>query len=147
MAVVYLDLDGFKQINDTLGHPRGDALLQMVAGRLVATVREEDTVARLGGDEFVIALWHVGSADTLATVASKVVNAVSQPYLIEGQNVLVTTSAGVGIFPDHGKDADSLIKSADAALYEAKRAGKNVFRIAEALALPLGVTTEDCQRR
>ena len=130
MAVVYLDLDGFKQINDTSGHGTGDALLKMVAERLLATVREEDTVARLGGDEFVIALWHVSGADDAAAVALKVVEAVSQPYAIEGQAVSITISAGLGIYPDHGEDADTLMKSADLALYEAKRAGKNACRIA-----------------
>ena len=129
MAVVYLDLDGFKQINDTLGHGAGDVLLKMVAGRLVATVREEDTVARLGGDEFIIALWHVSGTDYAATVASKVIEALSQPYGIEGHTVSITTSAGVGIYPVHGEDADTLMKSADLALYEAKRAGKNAYRI------------------
>jgi len=131
MAVVYLDLDEFKQINDTLGHGAGDVLLKMVAGRLVATVREEDTVARLGGDEFIIALWHVSGTDDAATVASKVIEAVSQPYGIEGHTVSITTSAGVGIYPVHGGDADTLMKSADLALYEAKRAGKNAYRISE----------------
>ncbi len=129
MAVVYLDLDGFKQINDTLGHGAGDVLLKMVARRLLETVREEDTVARLGGDEFMIALWHVSGSGEAATVALKVIEAVSQPYAIEGHTVNVTTSAGVGIFPDHGADADELMKSADLALYEAKRAGKNTYRI------------------
>ena len=131
MAVVYLDLDGFKQINDTLGHGAGDVLLKMVAGRLVATVREEDTVARLGGDEFIIALWHVSGTDDAATVALKVIEAVSQPYGIESHTVSITTSAGVGIYPVHGEDADTLMKSADLALYEAKRAGKNAYRISE----------------
>lgn len=131
MAVVYLDLDGFKQINDTLGHGTGDMLLKMVAGRLVATVREVDTVARQGGDEFMIALWDVGGAGYAATVALKVIEAVSQPYSIEGHMVRITTSVGVGIYPDHGEDADTLMKSADLALYAAKRAGKNTYRISE----------------
>ena len=131
MAVVYLDLDGFKQINDTLGHDAGDVLLKMAAERLVATVREEDTVARLGGDEFTIALWHVSGSDDAAKVALKVIEAVSQPYDIEGHTVSITTSAGVGIYPVHGEDADTLMKSADLALYEAKRAGKNAYRISE----------------
>jgi len=128
MAVVYLDLDGFKQINDTLGHGAGDTLLKMVAERLVATVREEDTVARLGGDEFMIVLWLSG-ADEAATVALKLIKAVSQTYDIEGHTVSVTTSAGVAIYPTHGEDVDTLMKSADLALYEAKRAGKNTYRI------------------
>src|SRR3972149_939045 len=93
MAVVYLDLDAFKQVNDTLGHGAGDVLLKMVAGRLLATVREEDTGARLGGDEFIIALWDVRGADDAATVASKLVEAVSQPYAIEGHTVTITASA------------------------------------------------------
>jgi two-component system cell cycle response regulator len=132
MAVVYLDLDEFKQINDTLGHSAGDVLLKMVAGRLVATVREEDTVARLGGDEFIIALSHVSGIDYAATVALKVIKAVSsQPYAIEGHTVRITTSAGVGVYPVHGEDVDTLMKSADLALYEAKRSGKNTYRISE----------------
>ena len=130
MAVVYLDLDGFKQVNDTLGHAAGDILLKKVAERLVATVREEDTVARQGGDEFIIALWQVSGADYAATVASKVIKALSQSYDIESHAVSITASAGVAIYPDHGKDADMLLKSADLALYEAKGAGKNTCRIA-----------------
>jgi two-component system cell cycle response regulator len=131
MAVVYLDLDGFKQINDTLGHGVGDSLLKMVAERLEATVRAEDTVARLGGDEFVLALWHVSGIDYAASVASRAIEAVSQPYCIEGTAVNITTSAGVSVYPDHGVDADTLMKSADLALYEAKNAGRNAYRIAE----------------
>jgi len=131
MAVVFLDLDGFKQINDTLGHGAGDVLLKMVAERLVATVRAEDTVARPGGDEFIIALWHVSGIDYAASVASRAIGAVSQPYDIEGNTVTITTSAGVSMYPDHGEDADTLMKSADLALYEAKAAGRNVYRISE----------------
>ena len=135
MAVVYLDLDGFKQINDTMGHGTGDAVLKIVARRLESVVREEDTVARVGGDEFMIALWQVANAGDVATVAAKLVEIVSQPYNIENRRLIVTTSAGVGIYPDHGEDADALMKSADNALYEAKRAGKNAFRIAQQPAL------------
>ena len=131
MAVMYLDLDGFKQINNTLGHNAGDVLLKMVAARLTATVREEDTVARLGGDEFVIMLWHISSPDDARTVALKVIQAVTQPYVLDGQTARVTTSAGVGVYPIHGEDAETLMKCADLALYVAKRAGKNAYRIAE----------------
>ena len=130
MAVMYLDLDGFKQINDTLGHDAGDALLRMVADRLVAAVREEDTVARLSGDEFVIALWESNHVDAVARLAEKVVEAVSQPYRIQGNDVHITASIGVGIYPAHGEAVETLMKSADLALYEAKRAGKNDYRIA-----------------
>jgi len=131
MAVLYLDLDGFKQINDTLGHGVGDVLLAIVAERLVAAVREEDTVARLGGDEFIIALWHVSGTDYAASVALRVIEAVSQPCVIEGHTVSITTSAGIGVYPEHGEDADTLMKSADLALYEAKSTGKNTYRISE----------------
>jgi two-component system cell cycle response regulator len=129
MAVIYLDLDGFKRINNTLGHSAGDALLQMVAARLVATVRDEDTVARLGGDEFLIALWHLHGLDDAVIVAQKAIEAVSQVYDLDGQIVRITTSAGIGIYPIHGHDADALMKSADVALYEAKGAGKNLYRM------------------
>lgn len=131
MAVIYLDLDGFKQINDTLGHGAGDILLKMVAGRLLATVRKEDTVARLGGDEFILALWYVSGLDYAASVALRAIESVAQPYDIEGQTINITVSAGVSIYPEHGEDAETLMKSADLALYEAKAAGKNVYRIAE----------------
>jgi two-component system, cell cycle response regulator len=130
MAVMYLDLDGFKQINDTLGHAAGDTLLGMVADRLVAAVRQVDTVARLGGDEFVIALWGLSYGDDVGKLVSKVIQAVSQPYSIQGGGVSLTASAGVSIYPTHGEDVETLMKSADLALYEAKRAGKNDYRIA-----------------
>jgi two-component system cell cycle response regulator len=131
MAVMYLDLDGFKDINDTLGHGAGDILLKAVARRLTQSVREEDTVARLGGDEFVMTLPHIhGSADA-AGMAAKVIDAVSQPYDIESRVVRMTTSVGIGIYPNDGNDAEALMKSADTALYEAKRAGKNTYRMGE----------------
>mgnify|MGYP001582203557 FL=1 len=130
MAVMYLDLDGFKEINDTLGHDAGDTLLKMVADRLVAAVRQEDTVARMGGDEFVIGLWELSHADGVAKLVSKVIQAVSQPYTIQGREVSMTASVGVGIYPMHGEAVETLMKSADLALYEAKRTGKNDFRIA-----------------
>ncbi|MDO9225508.1 MAG: diguanylate cyclase [Pseudomonadota bacterium] len=130
MAVMYLDLDGFKQINDTLGHDAGDALLRMVAARLEAAVRQEDTVARMGGDEFVIGLWEISHADAVARLASKVIQAVSQPYRMQERSVSVTASVGVGIYPQHGEDVETLLKRADLALHEAKRSGKNDYRIA-----------------
>lgn len=131
MAVVYLDLDGFKQINDTLGHVAGDILLKMVARRLVATVREEDTVARPGGDEFIIALWAVSGVDGAARAVANLIRTMSQPYTIEGQTVTVTISAGVAIYPIHGEVVDTLMKNADLALYEAKASGKNVYRLSD----------------
>jgi diguanylate cyclase (GGDEF)-like protein len=134
MAVMCLDLDGFKQINDTMGHDAGDALLRIVADRLVAAVREEDTVARLGGDEFVIALWESSHADVdtdaVSRLAKKVVQALSQPYRIQGKDVHITASVGVGMYPTHGETVETLMKSADMAMYKAKRTSKNDYRIA-----------------
>jgi diguanylate cyclase (GGDEF)-like protein len=129
-AIIYLDLDGFKQINDSLGHVAGDMLLKIVADRLVAAVRQEDTVARFGGDEFVIVLWELNDANEVPALVSKVLMAVSQPYNINGQTVHVTASAGVSIYPTHNEDIETLINIADAALYEAKYTGKNRYRIA-----------------
>jgi len=130
MAVMVLDLDGFKQINDSLGHDAGDTLLSMVAARLVAAVRQEDTVARWGGDEFVIVLSELLHADGVAKLVSKVIQAVSQPYSILDRSVNMTVSVGVGVYPLHGGEAETLMKSADLAMYEAKRTGKNDYRIA-----------------
>jgi diguanylate cyclase (GGDEF)-like protein len=130
MALMFLDLDGFKQVNDTLGHDAGDTLLGMVAARLVGAVRQDDTVARLGGDEFVIALPELVQSSDVVELVSKVILAVSQPYRIQGRDVSMTTSIGVGIYPAHGEDVATLMKSADLALHEAKRSGKNDYRIA-----------------
>jgi len=131
MAILYLDLDGFRQINNTMGHDIGDLLLKLVAARLIAAVRQEDTVARLGGDEFVISMPHVSNLDGVSRTAEKVIKALSQPYSIQGNTITLTASAGVGIFPDNGKDAKTLLKNADAALLEAKQANKNTYRISE----------------
>jgi len=129
-AVMYLDLDGFKQINDTLGHDAGDILLRMVSARLLAVVRQEDTVARVGGDEFVIVLWDLKQDNDVSSLMSKLIKAVSQPYRIQDQDVSITVSVGVAIYPTHGDEVEVLMKSADLALYEAKHAGKNDYRIA-----------------
>ena len=130
MAVMYLDLDGFKEINDTLGHDGGDTLLKMVADRLVAAVRQEDTVARMSGDEFVIALSEISHADEVTHLVSKVKQSLSRPYRIQGHDVNMTVSIGVSVYPLHGEDVTDLMKNADLALYEAKRTGKNTYRVA-----------------
>ncbi|MHB1085742.1 MAG: GGDEF domain-containing response regulator [Thiobacillus sp.] len=129
MAVMYLDLDGFKEVNDSLGHDAGDILLKMVADRLVAAVRQEDTVARMGGDEFVIGLWEINDADGVAKLVSKVMQAVSQPYRIHDRDVSMTASIGVGMYPLHGEDVETLMKTADLAMYEAKRTDTNAYCI------------------
>jgi two-component system cell cycle response regulator len=133
MAVMYLDLDGFKQVNDTWGHDAGDALLCLVAARLLASVRQEDTVARLGGDEFMIAVWDLGHADDIDKLAAKVIDSVSKAYEIQGHRVNMTASVGVGIYPADGETGDALMKRADQALFEAKRCGKNAYRLAGSL--------------
>ena len=130
MAVMYLDLDGFKQINDTLGHDAGDTLLSMVATRLMSAVREEDTVARLGGDEFAVVLWDLKSDYDLSMLASKIIQSVSLPFSIQGSDLSITTSVGISIYPTHGENVETLIKQADLALHEAKCSGKNDYRIA-----------------
>ena len=137
MALLYLDLDGFKQVNDALGHDAGDLLLKAVAVRLVAAVREIDTVARVGGDEFVIGLWPLHSIDDIDIISKKILAAVSRPFDIKQQAVNVTTSIGVSVFPYHGKDVESLLKSADLVLYRAKRDGRNTYRILDLPASPV----------
>jgi diguanylate cyclase (GGDEF)-like protein len=136
MAVLCLDLDGFKEINDTFGHANGDALLKSVATRLVAVVRADDTVARLGGDEFAIALWRVGSVEDATRVASQVLEAVAQPHACEATVMNITASVGISTYPANGEDAKTLMESADMASYDAKRAGKNTLRIARSLGTP-----------
>lgn len=131
-AVMYLDLDGFKKVNDNLGHHAGDVLLQQVAERLKAAVRADDTVGRLGGDEFVVLLRKVASVDDACRVAAKIIESVARPYNLEGQPARVTTSVGIAIYPLHSDSPDQLMQKADAALYQAKESGKNAYRLAKA---------------
>jgi diguanylate cyclase (GGDEF)-like protein len=126
-AVMYLDLDGFKSINDTYGHAYGDEILKMVAQRLVANSRKEDTVARLGGDEFMIVLGDINGIADAQGPAAKIVEAVSEPYFINDLTLRLSTSIGISLYPDDAESVEALISIADYALYEAKRAGKNRF--------------------
>jgi len=130
-AVMFLDLDQFKLVNDSLGHTVGDALLQEVATRLVLSIRADDTVARMGGDEFTILLTDVKDPGASAVVAQKLLDAVSQPMLIEGHELYVTTSIGIARSPEDGIDAETLLKRADGAMYRAKEAGRNNFQFAK----------------
>jgi diguanylate cyclase (GGDEF)-like protein len=130
MGVLYIDLDGFKQVNDTYGHETGDALLSSVAKRLVEAVRGEDTVSRLSGDEFVIVLLDVNHDNDVSNLVSKLVKTIAEPYFIKGHKLKITASIGVALYPTHGTDVESLITSADQAMYAAKKAGKNGFRVA-----------------
>jgi len=122
---MYLDLDGFKAINDTHGHAYGDEILKQVAQRLVGCSRKEDTVARVGGDEFVIVMGDIANVADTQEPANKLIDAVSQPYDVNGLTLKLSTSIGVGIFPDDADEVAALIAAADGALYEAKRSGKN----------------------
>jgi diguanylate cyclase (GGDEF)-like protein len=128
LAVAFLDLDRFKQINDSLGHEAGDQLLQEVAARLKSCVRESDTVARLGGDEFVVLLPETGSGENAAAVAQKILAVVARPFTLIGQEFRVTVSIGISSYPRDGADEQSLTKNADIAMYQAKEAGKNNFK-------------------
>ena len=123
-AVLYLDLDGFKEINDSHGHAIGDMLLQEVAQRLRNSMRIEDTVARFGGDEFGIVLDTIMSAGDGERVGAKIVEALSRPYEIEGITIRISASVGAAVFPTHGQDVRGLVSHADAAMYEAKKKGK-----------------------
>ena len=125
VAVLFLDLDNFKYINDSCGHAGGDALLRAVAARLQGAVRESDTVARLGGDEFVIVLSALAQLEDAGKVAQKVIAAFAEPFAAAGQEFHVTASVGVSVYPEDGGDSEQLLKHADAAMYRAKEQGGN----------------------
>jgi diguanylate cyclase (GGDEF)-like protein len=128
LAVAFLDLDRFKQINDTLGHEAGDQLLQQVAGRLKGCVRDSDTVARLGGDEFVVLLPELADEKYASIVAQKILAAAARPFTLMGQEFRVTASIGISTYPQDGLDEQTLTKNADIAMYQAKAEGKNNFQ-------------------
>jgi len=126
--VLLLDLDGFKQINDSWGHAVGDKLLQSVAKRLVGSVRGSDTVNRQGGDEFLALLAEVQNLDDAAIIATRMLAAVGETHFIDQHELHVTASIGVAIYPDDGLDAATLIKNADTAMYRAKTSGSQSFQ-------------------
>jgi diguanylate cyclase (GGDEF)-like protein/PAS domain S-box-containing protein len=128
VAVLFLDLDGFKHINDSLGHPIGDKLLQSIAKRLVSCVRSSDTVSRQGGDEFVVLLSEMEQAEDAAISALRILQAVAEAHTIDHHDLHVTTSIGVSVFPDDGKDAETLVKNADTAMYQAKENGRQSYQ-------------------
>ena len=132
LAVMFIDLDGFKTVNDTLGHDAGDHVLSQVAQRLLSCARETDTVARVGGDEFLLISTGLHAAENATQIAEKVIRLVSQPVIINGRQAVVSTSIGIALYPDHGEEMDRLIKQADEAMYRIKNAGKNGFRFADA---------------
>jgi diguanylate cyclase (GGDEF)-like protein/PAS domain S-box-containing protein len=126
-----LDVDNFKQVNDTFGHKMGDALLKVVAKRLQSSIRESDTVTRLGGDEFVILLNAQSSQDNIEEITEKLIKNFSQPCQIEDQEIITTVSIGISVYPKDGQDYDELMKNADVALYHAKEMGRNTFEFYE----------------
>ncbi len=128
VAVLFLDLDGFKHINDSLGHPIGDKLLQSVAERLVDCVRGSDTVSRQGGDEFVVLLSEIEQAEDAAISARRMLHAVAEAHSINKHDLHITTSIGVSVYPDDGLDAETLIKNADTAMYQAKENGRQSYQ-------------------
>jgi diguanylate cyclase (GGDEF)-like protein/PAS domain S-box-containing protein len=128
VAVALVDLDHFKLINDTFGHNRGDQLLQTMAHRMLACVRESDTVVRLGGDEFVLLLSGSGRGEAVSQVVQRVLHAIARPSQIEGRELSVSCSVGVSIFPRDGRDVQTLLRNADTAMYKAKEYGRNNFQ-------------------
>lgn len=136
VALMFLDLDGFKKVNDELGHDAGDILLKTTAERLLNCVRKSDTVARLGGDEFTIIMQSYSTVDDVKTVARKVIAALAEPYSILGQPVNISVSIGISAYPGDGANSGDLIRKADTAMYDAKHSGKNTYRFYAEQPLP-----------
>jgi diguanylate cyclase (GGDEF)-like protein len=128
IGVVFLDIDHFKFVNDSLGHNTGDKLLQNVAERLTETVRDGDTVARLGGDEFILVLNDQPGQEVIYRAMQRIMNRIAEPIDIDGQELMVTCSAGISLYPQDGPDVETLLKNADAAMYQAKEKGRNNFQ-------------------
>ena len=128
LAVMMLDLDHFKTVNDPLGHLTGDQLLKEIGGRLTGLLRQNDTVARLGGDEFVVLLSEIGKMDNAGEVAKKIIMSVAEPFVHAGRRINSTTSIGIAIYPDDGEDTEKMLKNADAAMYHAKSQGRSNYQ-------------------
>jgi len=129
MAVLFLDLDHFKVVNDSLGHSAGDELLRAVGRRLIGCIRKTDTVARIGGDEFIILLPSLARLDDVSHLAEKIIHSLTRPFRIKGQEIYTSTSIGISIFPDDSNDAETLIRNADLAMYQAKEHGRNTYML------------------
>jgi diguanylate cyclase (GGDEF)-like protein/PAS domain S-box-containing protein len=128
LAVLMLDLDKFKIVNDTMGHDVGDELLKAVAERLTSVTRKSDTVARIGGDEFVLALPQISSPSDAAKLAQRILDVFQKPYIFDSHQLKVTTSIGIAVYPEDGKEIEILLKNADNAMYLAKEQGRNIYR-------------------
>lgn len=131
VAIMFIDLDGFKRVNDNHGHDAGDNVLKNIANRLNTCVRESDTVARIGGDEFVIVLTEIHTADNAAVIANTVIQTVSQPITFKGIQLKVGASIGIALYPTNGNESEHLLKQADNAMYATKNSGKNGYSFAE----------------
>lgn len=127
LAMLLLDLDQFKDVNDTLGHSVGDELLKAVSERLIHILRKSDTVARMGGDEFLLMLPEMARGEDAAKVAAKILHAFQDPFVFDGHELRITTSIGIAIYPHDGEDSDTLIKNADIAMYRAKDQGRYTY--------------------
>ena len=127
IALIYIDMDDFKVINDTLGHGSGDQLLKDVAERLKNLLRKSDTLARMGGDEFMYIISDINDVIDVEGVAQKVLEAVRKPFLLDGSYHHITASIGIALYPEDGKDSETLMKAADLAMYFAKDKGRDNF--------------------
>lgn len=127
LAILFVDLDGFKAVNDTYGHHAGDLLLQQVSQRLQATVRQSDTVARIGGDEFIVLLNNIDHVQDAEPVALKILESFKQAILVAGHSTKIGGSIGIAVYPDHSEDTEKLIAYADSAMYSIKKTGKNAY--------------------
>ena len=125
MALMFIDLDKFKPVNDTHGHPIGDLLLKEVAKRILECLRESDSAARVGGDEFVVLLPIIEAVSDAVAVAEKIRHALNQPFMMAVHQLNISSSIGVAVYPEHGSIEKSLLKNADTAMYAAKEAGRN----------------------
>jgi len=128
VALMFIDLDEFKTVNDTLGHDAGDNVLQQVAEQLRGSVRQTETVSRLGGDEFTILLEPIDDASSATTVAERIIDRLQRPVSLSGEQIRVTSSIGIALFPDHASDGSTLLRRADAAMFRAKCLGRNNFQ-------------------
>ena len=127
VGLLFLDLDSFKEINDTLGHEAGDQLLGTVARRLKAAIRDSDAVARIGGDEFTILLGGIEHREDISVIARKILNSLNEKYVLAGRDIPIKASIGISVYPDDSEESDALVRHADSALYCVKKAGKNTF--------------------
>lgn len=145
LAVMFLDLDKFKPVNDELGHEVGDLLLKQTAQRLLVCVRASDTVARIGGDEFVVLLPAIDQACDAALVAEKILHALNETFSVGGHAISISGSIGIAVYPQHGEDEKQLLLNADIAMYQAKKEGRNCYRLADSACISEPLDKTNCE--